>query len=387
MSIISISGSIFMNNNPMKKRLAEKEKRMRDLVAQATDQRNRTVVGIGILSGAVMVCLIGVVLFVSWKFWLLFSVKPQEEIAELVEPVITETSLLKIGFVNDWEYGTRKRLGHKLTNQAPMELGQAVEYLNTVFQPDIVVGGGDYVESSGVKPERAREQLMLVDKVFQKLAAPRLYALGNHDMRVLTKAEVREILGIEENHAIRDIGDWRIIVLDTNFNKEDGSDRNAKAYATGFVSEGELSWLSEALRTERPVMVFTHHSPVSSPNVNGVFAMSIENASAVREVLEGAGNVAAVVSGHSPYGYYEERNGIHYFVVDTLVNESALGTFATIEVRYARETGDADILFKRVDGGQRLFETVDWKYDGRYVEHDRLPEPIQEDALPVPEED
>ena len=368
----------------MKKRLAKKEKWIHDLVARATDRQNRTIVGIGVLSGAVAMCLIGGVLFAGWKFWPLFPIETLEESAELVQPVITETSLLKIGFVNDWEYGTRKRLGHKLTNQAPMELGQAVGYLNTVFQPDIVFGGGDYVESSGVKPERAKEQLLLVDKIFQKLTAPRLYALGNHDMRVLTKAEVREILGIEENHAIRDIGDWRIVVLDTNFNKTDGSDRNAKAYATGFVSEGELGWLSEALRTDRPVIVFSHHSPVSSPNVNGVFAMSIENALAVREVLETAGNVAAVVSGHSPYGYYEERNGIHYFVVDTLVNESALGTFATIEARYAGETGDADILFKRVDGGQRLFETVDWKLDGRYVEHDRLPEPIREDTLPVP---
>lgn len=370
-----------------KKRIETTKRRWHDLVGRFSERQNRTVVAIAVLAGAVMMCLVGASVLVSWQWWQTMTPERADESTEGATPVITETSLLKIGFVNDWEYGTRKRLGHKLTNQAPMELGQAVEYLNTVFQPDIVIGGGDYVESSGVKPERAKEQLALVDKVFRKLTAPRLYALGNHDMRVLTKAEVREILGIEENHAIRDIGDWRIVVLDTNFNKSDGSDRNAKAYATGFVSEGELGWLREALRTDRPVMVFSHHSPVASPNVNGVFAMSIENASAVREALEASGNVAAVVSGHSPYGYYEERNGIHYFVVDTLVNESALGTFATIEARYARETGDADILFKRVDGGQRLFETVDWKLDGRYMEHDRLPEPIREDALPVPEED
>lgn len=369
----------------MKKRQTETGNQLHDLMARLMERRNREAAGIGMVAGVAMTCLVGASVFFGWQFWQSISSEMITDLAEVSQPVITETSLLKVGFINDWEYGTRKRLGHKLTNQAPLELDQAVKYLNTVFQPDIVIGGGDYVESSGVKPERAKEQLALVDKVFQKLSAPRLYALGNHDMRVLTKAEVREILGIEENHAIRDIGDWRLVVLDTNFNKTDGSDRNAKAYATGFVSEGELGWLREALKTDRPVIVFSHHSPVASPNVDGIFSLSIENAAAVRETLEAAGNVAAVVSGHSPYGYYEERNGIHYFVVDTLVNESALGTFATIEVRYARETGDADILFKRVDGGQRVFETVDWKFDGRYVEHDRLPEAMPEDQLPVAE--
>lgn len=370
-----------------KQRIGMTERRLHDLVGRLSEPQNRMLVGIAALSGAVIMCLVGAGALVGWQWWQATAPERADESAEVSVPVITETSLLKIGFINDWEYGTRKRLGHKLTNQAPMELGQAVEYLNTVFRPDIVIGGGDYVESSGVKPERAKEQLALVDKIFQKLTAPRLYALGNHDMRVLTKTEVREILGIEENHAVRDIGDWRIIVLDTNFNKSDGSDRNTKAYAAGFMSESELGWLREALRTDRPVMVFSHHSPVASPNLEGIFAVNIENAPAVREVLESRGNVAAVISGHSPYGYYEERNGIHYFVVDTLVNENALGTFATVEARYARETGDADILFKRVDGGQRLFETVDWKLDGRYVEHDRLPEPIREDTLPILDDD
>lgn len=370
-----------------KQRIGVAGRQLHDLAGRLSEPQNRMLVGIAALSGAAMMCLVGASALIGWQWWRAAVPDGSDELIGISAPSIAETSLLKIGFINDWEYGTRKRLGHKLTNQAPMELGQAVEYLNTVFRPDIVIGGGDYVESSGVKPERAKEQLALVDKIFQKLTAPRLYALGNHDMRVLTKAEVREILGIEENHAVRDIGDWRIIVLDTNFNKSDGSDRNTKAYAAGFVSESELGWLREALQTNRPVMVFSHHSPVASPNLEGVFAVNIENAPAVREVLESRGNVAAVISGHSPYGYYEERNGIHYFVVDTLVNENALGTFATVEARYARETGDADILFKRVDGGQRLFETVDWKLDGRYVEHDRLPEPIREDTLPILDDD
>jgi Icc protein len=291
-----------------------------------------------------------------------------------------EISSLRIGFTTDWEYGYRKRMKHKLTLQALSALEEAVTYLNNVFHPDIVVGGGDYIESTGVKPERAKEQLSQINAVFQKLSAPRLYALGNHDLRSLTKADVREVLGLEDNHTFRDIGDWRLVVLDTNFNK-DGSDRGAKQYVTGFASDAELEWLASALQTERPVLVFSHHSPVMSPSASGVFSVNIVNAAAVRRVLEKAGNVVGVISGHSPYGYAEERNGIHYFVVDTLVNEPVLGTFATLELRYAKEIREAEILFRRVGGKQRSFQVVDRKLDTLENEQDGLPELFPDEVL------
>ena len=321
-----------------------------------------------LLSGIGLVLLIGTIggscFFDGWRLL------PSTDVRKRVVAV---PSTLKVGFTTDWEYGYRQRMKHKLTLQSLPALEEAVSYLNDTYHPDIVVGGGDYIESTGVKPERAREQLAKVDAVFQKLSAPRLYALGNHDLRSLTKADVREVLGLEENHTFRDIGDWRLVVLDTNFN-EDGSDRGTKQYVTGFVSEPEISWLASALRTDRPVLVFSHHSPVMSPNVDGIFAVNILNAESVRRVLEEAGSVVGVVSGHSPYGYAEERNGIHYFVVDTLANEPVLGTFATLDLRYAKETREAEILFRRVGGNQRMVQVVDRKLGTSENEEDGLPE-------------
>lgn len=339
--------------------------------------RKRTRVIVLCIAGAT-ICIAG---FTGW-YWqrgqrmeLPLFVRPQ--------PVsMDEVSVLKVGFVTDWEYGHRKRMKHKLTLQAPYELEQVVKYLNDVFVPDIVVGGGDYIESTGVPPEKAKAQLAVADALFQGLTAPRLYALGNHDLRSLTKSEVREVLGLEDNHAIRDIGEWRLIVLDTNFN-QDGSDRSAKQYVTGFVSRDELRWLAEALQTDRPVIMFSHHAPIQSPNVAGVFAVNIVNAGEVRCVLEEAGNVVAVVSGHSPFGYSEERNGIQYFVVDTLVNEPALGSFATLELRYAKRTREAEILFRRPGQNQRSFEMVDWSFDRRENERDGLPESFPDEAIPA----
>ncbi|MBI2439622.1 MAG: metallophosphoesterase [Candidatus Moranbacteria bacterium] len=247
-------------------------------------------------------------------------------------------TLFKIGFVNDWEYDERKRMKHKLTNRAPVELRTAVDFLNKEFQPDVVVGGGDYIESSNVKKEKAKRYLREINTIFRDIQAERFYALGNHDMRSLTKSEVREILGMEENHIMRDIGDWRIIVLDTNFNKEDDSDRAEKNYVVGYVARSELEWLRKNLDTDRPVIVFSHHAPVSFIGEKGQLVQNILNEESVRTVLEERGNVVAVVSGHSPLSYHERRNGIHYFIVDTLVNEPALGSFATIELTYMPST-------------------------------------------------
>ncbi len=331
-----------------------------------------------LLSGAGSILLVGIA---GWVYF--FNGRcsfPQSSPAAVPEEtVVTAPSILKIGFVTDWEYGYRKRMKHKLTLQSLPALEAAVTYLNDEYHPDIVIGGGDYIESTLVKPERAKEQLAQVNAVFRKLSAPRLYALGNHDMRSLSKADVREVLGLEENHTFRDIGDWRLVVLDTNFN-EDGSDREAKQYVSGFVSESELAWLASVLRTDRPVLVFSHHSPVMSPSSGGTFAVNIQNAASVRAVLEAAGNVVGVVSGHSPYGYAEERNGIHYFVVDTLVNEPALGTFATLDLRYAPGTREAEILFRRVGGNQRSFQMVDRKLGTSENEWDSLPEFFPDEA-------
>lgn len=281
-------------------------------------------------------------------------------------------SVLKIGFTNDWEYGPRKRLKHKLTGQGITELQKAVDFFNTEYKPDLVIGGGDYIESSAIKKENAKRQLTEINEVFKKVQAPRLYALGNHDLRSLTKAEVREILEMPENHSFKDMGDWRIVVLDTNFNKEDESDRSEKNYVTGYVSKAELEWLRSVLDTDRPVMIFSHHSPISPPRVDGLtWIINITNDVAVRDVLEERGNVVAVISGHNPQSYYEERNGIHYVVVDTLVNESALGSFATITLEYLKSKKYAEVTLNQ-KGAEPQQYSFDWHFGEK--EEDLLPE-------------
>ncbi len=285
----------------------------------------------------VAVVLVGVALLLLSAFTLM---------QWFLAPQPTTTTVLKIGFSTDWEYGSRKKLAHKLPIQALGELEKVVAYYNEVFHPDIVIGGGDYIESTTTKPEKAKAQLEEVNTIFERVEAPRFYALGNHDMRSLSKDDVKNILGITESHSLQDVGEWRLVIFDTNFNPADESDRGVTSYVQGYVNEAELEWLEQALQTDRPTIIFSHHSPIDTLSMSGNLVNNIYNAEAVRAILEKRRNVVAVVSGHTPRPQYREVNGVHYFVADTLVNAAGLGAFATIEARFTQPLGEAEIVFE-----------------------------------------
>jgi len=294
-----------------------------------------------IISGLIALSVIGII-----TLWLVQENAPDSVSSpESPKPV----TLLKVGFSTDWEYGSRKELKHKLPIQAVPELRKVVAYMNDVFQPDIVIGGGDYIESSTTKPEKAKAQLIEITDIFKEIRAPRYYALGNHDMRSLTKKEVINIIGSTDSHAIVDQGDWRLVIVDSNFNWGDQTDRNAENYIDGYLAHREQIWLDQALDTDRPVIVFSHHSPAP------VFSQSTSKTlpedamrfpEEMRLILERHPNVVASVAGHTPRPQYRELAGIHYFVADTLVNEEALGSFSTIEAKWYPDERRAEILFE-----------------------------------------
>jgi hypothetical protein len=240
---------------------------------------------------------------------------------------IVSAETVKIGFVTDWEYGKQKKYEQKLPNKAKGYLKTVVNHYNKAFHPDLIVSGGDYILARSVKKKTATKQLRQINAVFQKVKAPRLYCIGNHDLSELSKGEVQKNLGISYNHSATDMNGVRIITMDTN-EISSGEDEYG---VTGRVSVEELTWLEEKLNTELPVIVFSHHSPIQTPEKTG-WRTNMYDASEVRSVLEKYGNVAAVFSGHSPVNYSEKVNGINYVVINNLTDELAKGSFADITV-------------------------------------------------------
>lgn len=236
---------------------------------------------------------------------------------------------LKIGFVTDWEYGTKKEYDHKLPKSAEKYLKTAVSHYNNVFRPDLVVGGGDYILSRGVSKKKAAKQLRHINSIFQRASAPRRYCIGNHDLEKLSEGEVEKNLRIDYAHSNTDIDGMRVITIDTN--EPDPREDEEEYGVTGRVSDEELAWLEEKLNTSLPVIVFSHHSPVQTQEKHS-WRTNIYDADQVREILEKYGNVVAVFSGHHAVNYKTEVNGISYLIINNLTDKSAKGSFADITV-------------------------------------------------------
>lgn len=232
---------------------------------------------------------------------------------------------LKIGFVTDWEYGTKKEFDHKLPSSAKKYLKTAVSHYNNIFKPDLIVGGGDYILSRGISKKNSAKQLRQIDGIFRKADGSRRYCVGNHDLSELSKEEVKKNLGIDYVHSATDTQGMRVITMDTN-DKAPGE----KGYGVpGRVSDEELIWLDEKLNTNLPVIIFSHHSPVQTRD-GKILRTNIIAADKTREVLEKYGNVVAVFSGHHAVNYKTEVNGISYVIINNLSDKKALGSFADI---------------------------------------------------------
>lgn len=244
---------------------------------------------------------------------------------------------LRFGAIGDFEYGTRKKVGNKLVGMAPAELEKVVDAYNAEWHPSFVVELGDMVESSGMRQAKTLDQFRYIDSVFQKLEARTEYVLGNHDLRSLSKEEVRNVLGLEDNHRFFDQGAWRFVIMDTNFDKlKDGAPRGPHQYISGFVPESEFVWLEHALDTDRPIILISHHPLYAG----GKF---IDNPEEVLDFLARYPNIVLAISGHDPSFRFSEKNGISHITVDNLANKDSLGSYAVLDTRYNALTKKASV--------------------------------------------
>ncbi|MFZ1720822.1 MAG: metallophosphoesterase [Candidatus Moraniibacteriota bacterium] len=259
-------------------------------------------------------------------------------------------STLHFGAIGDFEYGTRENVGNKMTRLAKTELEKVVHFFNTEYNPAFVIELGDMVESSGVSVEKAKQQFRDIDAVFRRVNARTEYVLGNHDLRSLSKEEVRTILGLEDNHRFFDEGDWRFVIMDTNFDKTKGyRDFGPDHFVSGSVPESEYRWLETALATDRPTIVFSHH-PIS------LGVKNTRNYEVVRSFFERYPNIVLSISGHEPSFRFSEENGIHYLVVDNLANRDSLGSFATLDAHYNPLTKEARVAIEHYGPTRRTVE-------------------------------
>lgn len=202
----------------------------------------------------------------------------------------------KLAVISDLHYG----LAPDALNRFQAFLA-AVEHRDADHRKvDAILQMGDFCYSDA----SATECLAL----WRELRGTKLSILGNHDMDKCDKATAMRASGMSARYYARNIGGYRIIVLDLNNFRKNGV---MVPYANGnyftdnatfnCVDPEQLLWLRRELQNaRRPVIVFSHQplgfaepGETLPPEQAEVFAVINEMAK-----INPAGAVAACLSGH-----------------------------------------------------------------------------------------
>jgi 3',5'-cyclic AMP phosphodiesterase CpdA len=182
----------------------------------------------------------------------------------------------------------------------------------------------------------------LVEPFAARMGAQLIWVMGNHDERPeYSRILMREEPSDEPQDRVYDLDGLRLIVLDTS----------VPGYHHGELSDAQLDWLRDELRTAAPrgTMLALHHPPI--PTILEVMAtLELLDQHKLEEVVRGT-DVRGILGGH-----------LHYATTSMFAGVPVSVAPATC---YALSLTARDRLLSGLDGGQ-AFNLVH-VYDDRIV--------------------
>lgn len=183
------------------------------------------------------------------------------------------------------------------------------------FQPDVIIHLGDIIEGTGDPDYLGELGLKMVKQQLEQVGVPILWVLGNHDLRSVTKDQFMKALEIDYLDGSFDIGDYRLIVLDANYNKSGEVEPDTdERLSSGFLPEKTLQWLEEQLDTPKATFVFCHYAMLNEIHTGerGRPRLSLSPIRKTRELLSDY-KTTGVFNGHIEFRHFEEDDGVSYF--------------------------------------------------------------------------
>jgi len=230
-----------------------------------------------------------------------------------------ETGPIRLGFLTDIHYADKRPGGTRHYRDSMAKMQAAVTSLNTQ-NIDAAIELGDLIDSVGTL-EGEIAHLKAIDEEYAKLNAPRHYVLGNHCVHLLTKDEFTANCGMTSPHHAFDLKGTRFIVLDACFTSGgEAYERENFHWADANLPDDQLQWLEAKLASATgPVVVFTHQriDGLDKPH-------NVNNGQQARDIINAAGNVLLVMSGHSHQNLHQNINGTDYVVARAMVEEAGL---------------------------------------------------------------
>jgi alkaline phosphatase len=229
---------------------------------------------------------------------------------------------IAFGMVADIHYADKDMRINRYYRDSIAKLEQCVGVFNE-SNLAFAVMLGDFIDKA---PDRAveLEYLETIRQVFSQYAGNKHFALGNHDLARLSKAEYLANCGAVSplSYYSFDAGGYHFIILDANFRRDETPyDAGNFKWVDACIPAAQQEWLEQDLLNANGMktIVFVHQNLHDESSLYGV-----KNAKTVRRLLEKSGNVLAVMQGHDHKGAYAKINGIHYFTLKALVDGATL---------------------------------------------------------------
>ncbi len=231
-----------------------------------------------------------------------------------------ESGPLRFGLMTDLHYADRSTAGLRYYRDSLSKAVASIGLFNEQ-KVDFVIETGDFKDQAQSPSEATSiSYLQAIEAVIQQFNGPTYHVLGNHDMDSISKPQFManiENTSIDPTHCYYsfDVKGVHCIVLDANYNN-DGSDYDHGNFdwTSPNIPQVQLNWLRQDLAAAQgPATVFLHQL------LEGQGSLYVDNAVAVRTILEDSGKVLAVFQGHHHAGSYNLINGIHYYTLKAMV--------------------------------------------------------------------
>lgn len=242
---------------------------------------------------------------------------------------------IRFGIVTDSHYADADPQYNRYFRESIDKMNECVEFMNKQ-KVDFLIELGDFKDQNTPPVEQKTiSYLQAIERSFQKFNGPTYHVLGNHDVDSISKEQYLKNItntgfSTPSTYYSFDRKGVHFIVLDANF-LEDGTDYDHGNYMWNetFVSDAELDWLrKELVLTNLPSIVFSHQQ------LGGLGMADIQNAGAVRAILQESGKVLAGFDGHNHNGGHNKIEGIHYYTLKAMVDGSGTknSSYAVVEI-------------------------------------------------------
>ena len=224
---------------------------------------------------------------------------------------------LRLGLISDIHYADLNTAGSRHYRDSLSKVKEAIARFNA-SDLDMVICLGDLIDA-GKSVEEEYSHLETVYEEFKQLKVPCQFVLGNHCIYTLTKEEFLKGVNQESSNGSLNLKGVRLVFLDA-CHRKDGVSYGRKNYqwTDTEIPDAQRNWLKETLAKDtQPTLVFVHQRL----DVEGNYG--IHSAPAVRKILEGSGQVAAVFQGHNHVNEHKTINDVHYLTINAVIEGPA----------------------------------------------------------------